>query len=89
MTARLRNLFKNPKLRLGARAVAAGAVYAFSHLHGHTVDHTLLVTVLVGAGWAALEVVTPLNGILGIFKQAVKIDPAVKKWEPPAAPPAA
>lgn len=89
---KIKALFRNAKVRLAARAIVAAGIYAFTHLHGKHVDRTVLYTVAVGAGWVALEYVTPINNILGLFKQAEKVDPGLKAVAPPAdlpKPPAA
>lgn len=84
MLARLRKLFKNPKARLAARAVLAGVAVAYTHLKGGNIDRGAIEAALVAGAWAGIELVTPLNGVLGVFKQAEKVAPAVQKWEPPA-----
>jgi len=68
----MRKLFANPKVRLAGRAVLAGlAVFAAKESSAH---FDLSTSVLEAAGtagvWAAIEAFTPLNALVGVFRQA-------------------
>lgn len=81
----IKHWFADPKVRLAARALLAGLLVAYSHLKGGHITHGVLVAALVAGGWAAVELFTPANGVLGLFRQAVKVDPALAPYAPPAA----
>lgn len=86
MLAKIRKLFKNPKARLAARAVLAGVAVAYTHLKGGNIDRGAIEAALVAGAWAGIELVTPLNGVLGVFKQAEKVAPQITPYKPPAPP---
>jgi hypothetical protein len=69
----LRKLIQNATFRLAARAVVAGAtVIATAYLHTGSVTRAIVV----GAALAAVEVFTPLNSLVGLFKDLAKPAPA-------------
>ena len=78
--------FADPKVRLAARAILAGVAVAFTHLKGGNLTHGAIEGALVAGAWTAIELFTPLNGVIGVFKQIETIDPALKKYGPPAKP---
>lgn len=57
-------VFADARARLVYRAVLAGAAVLW------VADEPLSKAALVAAGWAALEAFTPLNGLVGFFKNA-------------------
>jgi hypothetical protein len=66
----VKELFTNPKVRLGVRAAAAAGGAFYLKIKGvDSVDAQIAQTALVAAVWAAFEVLTPANAIVGLFKQ--------------------
>lgn len=66
----VKKLFADPKVRLAVRvAAAAGGAFYFKIKGVDTVDAQIAQTALVAALWAAFEVLTPANAVLGLFKQ--------------------
>lgn len=55
-------VFADPRARLVYRSLLAGATVLW------VADDPLSKAALVAAGWAALEAFTPLNGLVGFFK---------------------
>jgi hypothetical protein len=63
-------MFKKPIVRLAARALLAGlAVLVVGLEQAPAWDTETLRALLVAAGFAALEVFTPLNSLVGAFKK--------------------
>lgn len=64
------SILQSPQVRLVVRALLAGAAVLVSTLSAG--DGTLSVSILTGAlsaaGLAALEYITPLNALVGLFK---------------------
>lgn len=64
------SILQSPQARLVVRALLAGAAVLVSTLSAG--DGTLSVSILTGAlsaaGLAALEYITPLNALVGLFK---------------------
>ena len=62
-----------PVLRLGARALLAGLavfVTTLQQANGH-ITRAVLFAALTAGAWAALEYLTPLNGVVGVGKQGL------------------
>lgn len=66
---RIKQFFSNPWVRLAGRALVAGGTAAYMQYRTNNVP----VTVAVATGVLAFaEVFTPLNAVVGVFKQAAK-----------------
>jgi hypothetical protein len=66
----MKKLFSNPTVRLAGRALVAAAIVAVTQINavqGGTIAWRALA---VGAGLAFVEVFTPLNSLVGLFKAA-------------------
>lgn len=63
----MRKLFANPTVRLAGRALVAGAIAAGTlyHSSGGTIAWKALA---VAGGLAFVEIFTPLNALVGVFK---------------------
>jgi hypothetical protein len=63
----MKKLLSNPTVRLAGRALVAAAIVALTQVHasGGTIAWKSLA---VGAGLAFVEVFTPLNQLVGVFK---------------------
>lgn len=75
MTA-LKNALKNPYVRLAARALLAAATVAVTQIHtagGSVAWHSVAVAAVL----AFAEVFTPLNPLVGLWKQLNGNTPAV------------
>lgn len=85
--SRLKNFFRNAKVRLASRALLAGAtVEASGYLNTGNIDRALIVAGVL----AFAEVFTPLNAIVGYLKLAEKTDPKLAAIIPlPSTPPPA
>lgn len=60
----------NPTARLAGRAVLAGAIMFVVKLKdADHIDGALLESAAISAGWVAVEIFTPLNALIGKFKQ--------------------
>ncbi len=70
----MKEFFKNATTRLFGRAVVAAGITAFVTAYGATQSGTPVVwqSLIVGAGLVFFEVFTPLNSLVGFFKQAPK-----------------
>jgi len=73
-------LFANPTVRLALRAIVAALIVVATQIHNSNGGQIAWQALAVGAGLAFVEVFTPLNALVGLFKQASV---------PPAVPPAA
>jgi len=63
-------LFRDARVRLGARAlIAAGGAFYLGVKGNQSVDAVTVQAALTAALWAGIEVITPLNSLLGLFKQ--------------------
>lgn len=62
-------LFKNAKVRLLGRAVAAALLVALTQVHNSNGSQIVWQSVAVAAGLAFVEVFTPLNSLVGIGKK--------------------
>ena len=69
MLVRLRNLLANPKARLAGRAIVAGVASFVALYRTSNGDSAALKAAAVAGVLAAVEVFTPLNALVGIFKQ--------------------
>lgn len=71
----MKKLFANPTVRLAGRAIVAGAIAAATlyHSSGGTIAWKSLA---VAAGLAFVEIFTPLNSLVGVFKGAPAPAPA-------------
>jgi len=66
----VKKLFADKRVRLAVRAAAAAGGAFYLKIKGvDTVDAQIAQTALVAALWAAFEVLTPANAVLGLFKQ--------------------
>lgn len=84
---KLKALLATAQARLAERALLVGGGYfAKTIANGGPVTHAALVSAGIAAAWVAAEYFTPINGILGYWKAAVKIDPALTRYSPPVAP---
>ena len=64
------SIFKNPYVRLAGRAVVAGLAAGVVAYGNHQSDQRLAwQAAIVAAVLAATEILTPLNQIVGLFKQ--------------------
>jgi len=71
ITNALKRVFRNPKVRLGAKAVIAGAAAYYANVKGaEVIDSATAQAALTAALWAALETLTPLNAAVGLFRQS-------------------
>jgi hypothetical protein len=70
----MNKLFANPTVRLAARALVAAAIVALTQIHasGGTIAWRSLA---VGAALAFVEVFTPLNALVGVFKSQTPTTP--------------
>ena len=64
------NLLGSPQVRLVVRALLAGVATFVSTLQasGGTLNTSLVIGALTAAGWAVIEYITPLNALVGVFK---------------------
>ena len=66
----MRKLLSNPTVRLAGRALVAAALAALTTAKLNTGDGSIAWrSIVVGAGLAFVEVFTPLNSLVGLFKQ--------------------
>ena len=65
------SIFSNPTVRLAGRAIVAGLLVFGTTIQagGFALDHAALYAAAGAAISAALEVFTPLNAIVGVFKK--------------------
>jgi hypothetical protein len=69
-TNTVKGWFANPKVRLASRAlIAAGGAFYLGVSGNLTVDEATVQAAITAAAWAALETITPLNGVVGFFQQ--------------------
>lgn len=63
----MKHLLANPTVRLAGRALVAAVIVVLTQIHasGGTIAWKALA---VGAGLAFVEVFTPLNALVGVFK---------------------
>lgn len=67
--SRITALFANPWVRLAGRALVAGLAAFFVTLNASDYDASAVQAALVAAALAIVEIVTPLNAIVGLFKE--------------------
>ena len=65
----LKKLFANAKVRLVGRAVVAGLAVALTQASDSDYSSAALKGALTAGVFAAIEVLTPLNSLIGVFKQ--------------------
>lgn len=62
-------MVSSPKVRLIVRAVLAGVAALVASLQANpSYDKAALVAAVTAGAWAAIEVLTPVNGLVGHFK---------------------
>jgi hypothetical protein len=64
----VKGFFSNPWVRLAGRAIAVGITTAVTQIHNSNGTEIAWQSVVVAAVLAALEVFTPLNALVGVFK---------------------
>ena len=62
-------MFSSPQSRLIVRAVLAGIATFAVKLQAGPLTHAVLVGAVTAAVWAAVEVLTPVNALVGIGKK--------------------
>lgn len=66
----VKKLFVNPKVRLAVRTAAAAGGAFYLHIKNvDPVDAQVVQTAIVAAIWAGFEILTPVNSLVGLFKQ--------------------
>lgn len=66
----MKKLFANPTVRLAGRAIVAALIVAITQIHNSNGGQIAWQSIAVGAGLAFVEVFTPLNAIVGVFKSS-------------------
>ncbi len=68
----------DPKVRLAGRAAIAAAIVAVTQINAAQGGTVAWRALAVGCGLAFVEVFTPLNGLVGLFKAAQGTDVTAK-----------
>ena len=78
----IRRLFADPTFRLAGRAVIAALIVVVTQIHNSNGGEIAWQAVAVGAGLAFVEVFTPFNSLVGVFRTIAPARPV-----PPVVPP--